>query len=114
MINKSSDMIGLFELDTAGNIRYLRTASSSIAVNETSDSVGRNFFDEIAPLKNIEDLRRRFRYFVQNSEEAQKFNFICEFDDNTAEVKVLLTQIYQNERELNSHDKLIIMDIREV
>ncbi len=111
MITTSSDIVGLFELDTAGTIRYLRTANTNKALNGASETVGRNFFDEIAPLKNVEDFRRRFRYFAQGTESAQKFNFTCQFAENTAEVKVLMTQI--NEREFDSRDKMIIVDIRE-
>lgn len=112
MINPSFGIVGLFELDTDGIIRYSRTPATNTAFDGVSASVGRNFFDEIAPLKNVEDFRRRFRYFAQGTESAQKFNFIFQFDENTAEVKVLLTQI--SEREFDSRDKLIIVDIREI
>ena len=112
MSNISPRIVGLFELDVAGNIRYSRTAATNAAVNGASEFVGRNFFDEIAPHKNVEEFRRRFRYFAQSTDSSQKFNFTCQFDEEPLEVKVLLTQIC--EREFDLRDKLIIVDIREV
>jgi len=86
MINTSSGIVGLFELDTPGTIRYSRTPATNTAVNGAFESVGRNFFDEIAPFKNIEEFRR-FRYFAQSTDSAQKFNFTCQFDEKPIEVK---------------------------
>lgn len=110
MINQTSGFYGLFEMDTAGTVRYSKTPAGNYLSNPPNNFVGRNFFDEIAPFKNIEEFRRRFRYFAQGSDSAQKFNFTCQFDEQPVEVKVMLTHI--SEREYDASSKLIIVDIR--
>ena len=112
MINASSDICGLFELDTSGTVMYSKVVSDGYSANARNNFVGRNFFDEVAPFKNIEEFRRRFRYFAQSSDSAQKFNFTCQFDEQPVEVKVMLTHIC--EREYDASAKLIIVDIRKV
>jgi photoactive yellow protein len=104
--------MGVFELDTAGTVMYSRVNPNVNAASFTpsSDLVGRNFFDEVAPFKNIEEFRRRFRHFARGSDSAEKFTFTCQFEEHPAEMKVMLTRI--SEREFDEDKKLIIVDIR--
>ena len=110
MINVTSVICGLFELDTSGKVMYSKVQSDGLSSNPRNNFVGRNFFDEIAPFNNIEEFRRRFRYFAQSPDSAQKFNFTCQFDENPVEVKVLMTHI--SEWDFDARAKLIIVDIR--
>jgi len=107
----TNNILGLFELDMTGTVKYSRTSMSNIKADDSTKFIGRNFFDEVAPFKNVDEFRRRFRYFAQGSESAAKFDFTLQFDERPLEVKVLLTQIC--EREYDSNRKLIIVDIRE-
>jgi len=111
MTNVSSGNMGLFELDTAGTVMYSRVNPGIYAATTPpSDFVGRNFFEEVAPFKNVEEFRRRFRHFACGSDSAEKFTFTCQFEERPAEVKVMLTRI--SEREFDEAKKLIIVDIR--
>jgi photoactive yellow protein len=110
MTNTTSDIYGLYELDTSGKVMYSKINSGDYLANKPNNVVGRNFFDEVAPFKNVEEFRQRFRYFAQSSESAQKFNFTCQFEEKPVEVKVMLTHIC--EREFDASSKLIIVDIR--
>ena len=110
MINTTSEIYGLYELDASGKVMYSKVGSGGYSANTANTLVGQNFFDEIAPFKNIEEFRRRFRYFAQSSDSAQKFYFTCQFDEQPVEVKVMLTHIC--EREYDASSKLIIVDIR--
>lgn len=111
MINATSGNMGLFELDTAGTVMYSRV-NPNVYENaaQPSDFVGRNFFEEVAPFKNVEEFRRRFRHFARGSDSAEKFTFTCQFEERLAEMKVMLTRI--SEREFDEDKKLIIVDIR--
>ena len=102
--------MGLFELDTAGTVMYSRVNPGVYAASASSDFIGRNFFDEVAPFKNVEEFRRRFRHFAHGSDSAEKFTFTCQFEERPAEMKVMLTRI--SEREFDEDKKLIIVDIR--
>lgn len=112
MTNVSTDNMGLFELDTAGTVMYSRVNPSAYAASTvpSSDLVGRNFFEEVAPFKNVEEFRRRFRHFACGSDSAEKFTFTCQFEERPAEMKVMLMRI--SEREFDEDKKLIIVDIR--
>jgi hypothetical protein len=114
MINASSGNMGLFELDTAGTVMYSRVNpniyDNASSAPPSSDFVGRNFFEEVAPFKNVEEFRRRFRHFACGSDSAEKFTFTCQFEERPAEMKVMLTRI--SEREFDEDKKLIIVDIR--
>ena len=113
MLNVSSTGIfGLFELDPAGTVMYSKIESGGYSANGQTEFVGLNFFDEVAPFKNVEEFRRRFQYFARSSDAAEKFNFICQFDKHPLEVKVMLTQI--SEMEFDAASKLIIVDIRKI
>lgn len=114
MINAlSTDIYGLFELDSAGTVKYSKIESPGDASrNGRKEFIGLNFFDEVAPFKNVDEFRRRFRYFAKSSDSAEKFNFICQFDEQPLEVKVMLTQIC--EREFDPATKLFIVDIRKI
>jgi len=112
MINASAKVFGLFELDLMGTVMYSKVDSNYSSGNLPQSLIGLNFFDEVAPFGNGEELRRRFRYFAKGSDSADKFTFTCQSDENSLEVKVMLTQI--NEREYNNGEKLIIVDIRKV
>lgn len=110
MNDASPNTYGLFELDTAGTVLYSKINRRSSTANLPADLIGLNFFDEIAPFKNIEEFRRRFRYFAKGSETAERFTFSSELEENRVELNVMLTRI--SEREFDGEKKLIIVDIR--
>jgi len=91
---------------------YSKIESGDYSAHGRTKFIGLNFFEEVAPFKNVEEFRRRFRYFAQGSGSSQKFNFVCQFDELPLEVKVMLTQISESEFDVRS--KLIIVDIRKV
>lgn len=112
MINTSAKVFGLFELDLMGTVMYSKVDPKNSSVNLPQDLTGLNFFDEVSPFQNSEEIRRRFRYFAKSSDSADKFTFTYQADEQPMEVKVMLTQI--SEREFNGSEKFIIVDIRKV
>ena len=112
MINTSANIFGLFELDLMGTVLYSRVDSNNSSASLPPSLVGLNFFDEVAPFQNSEEIRRRFRYFAKGTNSADKFTFTSQTNEQPMEVKVLLTQI--KEREFNNSEKFIIVDIRKV
>ncbi len=113
MINASAGKVfGLFELDLTGTVMYSKVDPNNSSVSLPPSLIGLNFFDEVAPFGNSEEIRRRFRYFAKGSDSADKFTFTYQTDEQPMEVKVMLTQI--KEREYNGSEKFIIVDIRKV
>lgn len=105
MTNALLNLFGLYELDQTGKIKYSRSEN-------VENVVGLNFFDEVASFNNVEEFRRRFCRFAGGFDTAEKFTFICQFDEHPLSVKVLLTQV--SEREYDANDRLIIVDIRRI
>lgn len=109
-------LFGLFELDANGTIIYSRDFSPleiSAAATTATTLVGRNFFDEVASFKNVEEFRRHFKYFMRGSNARENFIFDCDFDEAVVPVKVKMAQISERESDSN-RTKLVIVDIRKI
>ncbi len=106
------ESIGWFEINDAGTVLYCRTAAEKLFSEKTSAAVGRNFFDEVAPFENMEELRRRFRNFIQSGSTTVRFTFSCQLENQKIPAKVLLVRIV--ERSNSERSKATIVDIRKI
>lgn len=109
-IFKHSD-VGLFEINDAGTVLYCRTTPEKI-FSEKSAAVGRNFFDEVAPFENMEELRWRFNSFIKSCALNENFSFNCRIKSQNIPAKVLLMRI--PEQFHNERTDTTIVDIRKI
>lgn len=86
-------LFGLLELDPEGTVLYSRLEGDYSSTSANSDLAGRNFFSEVAPFKNVEEFRRCLDSFNGGREDANSFEFNCEYEDGAVSVKVLLARI---------------------
>src|SRR5215213_9587875 len=97
MINTSilneQKLFGLFELDTAGIVLYSRIETDGRSSTAAPNVEGHNFFDEVAPFENTEELRRRVSSFTRGDGQADNFQFTCQYNDDFLPVKILLARI---------------------
>jgi hypothetical protein len=100
-------LLGLVELDQAGTVLYARLERDEAR----RDLSGLNFFSEVAPFKNVGEFRRRLKDFADGREQANGFNFICDFDDGSVYVRVLLARI--RERSDGGRADSILVHIRQ-
>jgi hypothetical protein len=105
-------LFGLFELDPAGNVIYARIEPDGEDHGLVPDIAGHNFFDDVAPFGNAEELRRRIANFTKSSGQADNFHFSCQFENGPLAVKVLLARI--RECANGQHTKSVLMHIRKV
>jgi hypothetical protein len=103
-----NDVLGFFELDDGGVIRYYRPASAP--TGEDHIAIGQNFFD-YAYMQNREELRRRFRRFIDSREAADSFNFDCMFNDAVVHTKVTFTRAFKTD--LFPPEGIVMLSIRE-
>lgn len=75
------ELYGLVELNQEGTVLYSRLDDAGAS----SDINGRNFFSEVAPFKNVEAFRQLVSNFTSGRDQANNFNFMCDFDDMTVE-----------------------------
>ncbi len=108
----SQSLFGLFELDSTGKVLYSKVESDGIFDDRKTALAGLNFYDEVAPFKNVTEFRRHLDRFVGGGDPVEKFDFVCRFDDGFEEVKVRLVRV--SERDYDGHAKLTIVDIRKV
>ena len=108
----AKDLGGLFELDTEGTVVYSRLRKNKDWYETEPGVVGCNFFDEIAQFENVEDFRRRFRYFVKGQNTIENFNFDFRFQENAVPMRVMLVRVSENGQ--NERSDLVIVDIRKI
>lgn len=77
------ELYGLVELNQEGTVLYSRLDDAGAS----SDINGRNFFSEVAPFKNVEAFRQLVSNFTSGRDQANNFNFMCDFDDMTVLVR---------------------------
>lgn len=96
-------LLGLVELDAAGTVLYARLEKDDVR----RDLRGLNFFSEVAPFKNVADFRQRIDDFANGREQANSFNFTCDFEDGEIPVRVLVTRIRERTKETHAHSILV-------
>jgi hypothetical protein len=109
---KSSDLGGLFELDSEGTVFYSKLRKNKLLFDTESDMVGCNFFDEVAAFENVNDFKQRFKYFVKSSDSMENFNFDFRDEEMVVPVRVMLVRVGESAQD--GHTKLIIVDIRKI
>jgi hypothetical protein len=103
-------LFGLFELDDAGTVLYSRCEADGEPCDTLPDIAGLNFYDEVAPFRNVEEFRLRVSEFARGASPADNFNFDCRYEDHAQPVKVLLARI--RERVDNKRTKSVLVHIR--
>lgn len=108
----AKDLGGLFELDADGTVVYSRVRRNREMFEPEPGVVGSNFFDEVAAFENVEDFRRRFKYFVKGTNSIENFNFDFRFAESAVPMRVMLVRV--SETEHNENTNLVIVDIRKI
>jgi hypothetical protein len=88
-----SSVLGFFELDESGLIRFSSSISKPI---DNDPPLGQDFF-EIAGFRNGPELRRRFRRFLDSREAAESFSFDCFLHDSVLHTQVTMTRAFTTE-----------------
>jgi hypothetical protein len=106
----SQKFFGLLELGTDGIVLYSRAESEGRVRCSAADIAGRNFFNEVAPFRNVGEFRERLDDFRRSSRQANSIHFTCQYEDGPLRVKVLLARV----RERSEHDvtKSVLVHIR--
>lgn len=83
---------GLFELDAAGTVIYY-----SSATEERQDTlpgiVGRNFFDYLALISEVEELKNRFLNFMADGTSFERFTIRFPYHQESLKVQIVMAHI---------------------
>ena len=92
-------LFGLFELDTAGTVLYMRIEpGGALPDGSAPDYTGLNFYTEVAPFRNIVEFRSQLDGFMCGSQPAHSMDFTCDYEDGPLLVRVLLARIREQSR----------------
>lgn len=109
-LTSQQKLFGLFELDAAGTVLYSRIEPDGRSSRPGLGLAGTNFFREVAPFGNAEELRQRIDRFTRGPSPADSFNFVCQYDNGPQPVRVLLTRV--RERSSREKTKSVLLHIR--
>lgn len=104
--------VGLFEINDAGTILYYRPDNGKHPPASSAPIVGRNFFDEVSPFENTEELRQRFKLFIKSDCPTENFKFTCRMKNQIIPAKIMLVRI--TERADSRRAQTTIVDIRKI
>ena len=83
------EVFGLYELANDGTILYSRRRTHDGLYGAEHKNVGQDFFRDIFPCQNNDDLRRHFRRFITGDRSVDTFVFDCLFEEEIVRAKVL-------------------------
>lgn len=84
---------GLLELDAAGTvIRYSPAAEDNSPV-PSQEILGRNFFTEVAPCEQVNEIRSRFLAFMAFGDAVQKFSITCPGEEESIKIQIMLARV---------------------
>jgi hypothetical protein len=103
---------GLFELSSDGTVLYSRAAYNGHGGMQPAETIGLDFFREVAAFTNKEDLRHHFRSFVVGSKPVDSFGFECEYGEISVRTKITMTRGHETADEHTA--SIVIMDIKQL
>jgi hypothetical protein len=103
-------IFGIYELDTAGTILYLRPHENNPPMAADRSIVGRNFFEAIEVSENAGWVRDHIKNFM--SGQVSVDSFIFEGFDETAPVKTRILMTRGHETRDDALCAIVIMDIK--
>ena len=105
----AQELLGLFELDDAGNVLYYRKDVGGESGGTSVDVVGHNFYDEVAHFENVDEFRRCVTEFTRSATAADSFDFECRYGSSAQRVKVLLARICESVNGNNTKSVLVYL-----
>ncbi|MCY0725565.1 hypothetical protein OVW19_27900, partial [Klebsiella pneumoniae] len=80
-------------------------------LNPGAETVGRDFFLDVARFENRGDLRRHFRNFITSARSVDNFAFDCVVGGEVVKTKINMTRA--REYDYDHTDGIVILDIKQ-
>lgn len=81
---------GAIQLDLGGNILQFNEYEANLSNRRAPDTIGRNFFTEVAPCTNVREFQGRFAEGIANGELHVTFDYVFAFKPRPRDVRVTL------------------------
>jgi photoactive yellow protein len=84
---------GLLELDTSGAVIRYSPASEQDPEVMAQDILGRHFFTEVIPNKQVKDFRTRFHLFMEDGQAVDRFSTVFDSEEGQIKVQIIMARI---------------------
>lgn len=84
---------GLLELDAAGSIIRYSPAAEQNSPMQAQDVLGRNFFTEVAPCREVSEVKSRFLAFMAFGDAVQKISVVCTLERRPIKIQFMLARV---------------------
>jgi photoactive yellow protein len=81
---------GAIQLDAEGTILRFNEYEANLSNRRAPDTIGRNFFSEVAPCTNVREFHGRFREGIATGELNVSFDYHFAFKQSPRDVRVTL------------------------
>lgn len=85
--------MGMIQLDRAGKVLKYNQTEAELARMGKGDTIGKNFFDEVAPCTRVQEFHGRFLKGVENRDLNVMFDYEFKFRDGRRK-DVVITLFY--------------------
>jgi photoactive yellow protein len=86
---------GMFELDASGVIVHYSPVSEAKRAALNNGIVGKNFFDELLSITQVEELKGRFLRFMADGDSVQRFSLIFPFNQESIKVQIVMAHLIE-------------------
>jgi len=84
---------GMFELDEAGTVVHYSAASEEKNESLANNILGRNFFDGLISISEVEELKRRFLRFMADGTSVERFTISFPYNQETIKVQIVMAHL---------------------
>jgi photoactive yellow protein len=105
----STITFGMFELDAAGTVIHYSPAAEDQRGSLSANIVGRNFFDRLASITEVEELKNRFMNFMADGTSFERFTI--SFPYNQESVKVQIVMAHVSEKSENGRERFALLRV---
>jgi photoactive yellow protein len=84
---------GMFELDAAGTVIHYSAASEEKNQTLVNNILGRNFFDELISVSQVEELKSRFLKFMADGTSVERFTLSFPYNQESIKVQIVMAHL---------------------
>jgi hypothetical protein len=105
---KSSDIpFGLFEVDATGRVIHYSPPHGEKIDGLMNNVVGLNFFNDLIPLTQVKDLKKRFLSFMSDGHSVERFSINIPLLESSIKVQIVMVSLI--ERSENGRERFALI-----
>jgi photoactive yellow protein len=83
----------MFELDATGKVVHYSAASEEKKDTPANNILGRNFFDELISISQVEELKSRFLRFMADGTSVERFTISFPYNQESIKVQIVMAHL---------------------